>query len=189
MRMSRFALTAGFVISSALFYGVAANADEADQSTKITFSQPIEIPGKVLPAGTYLFKIGDIWDLDMIRIFNANGSRLYATLQTVPVERKDIPALTDRYRVVCSHMNSVVAVADRYRIGATGKHCVIVAIAEGDCVPALARGRRLLGDQPVVIAIAEGDRIAREGGFAEDGGRGGAADPHQLEIALDGAQL
>ena len=33
------------------------NADTRDQLTKVTFSQPIEIPGQVLPAGTYWFEV------------------------------------------------------------------------------------------------------------------------------------
>jgi hypothetical protein len=32
-------------------------ADEWSQATLFTFSQPVQIPGQVLPAGTYLFEI------------------------------------------------------------------------------------------------------------------------------------
>ena len=34
----------------------------ANQLTKVTFSGPVEIPGQVLPAGTYQFKILDFND-------------------------------------------------------------------------------------------------------------------------------
>ena len=36
-----------------------ANADEWDQKTTFTFSGPVEIPGQVLQAGTYVFKLAD----------------------------------------------------------------------------------------------------------------------------------
>ncbi|HTA68434.1 MAG TPA: hypothetical protein VK776_09155 [Bryobacteraceae bacterium] len=36
-----------------------ATADEWDQKTVFTFSGPVEIPGQVLPAGTYVFKLAD----------------------------------------------------------------------------------------------------------------------------------
>jgi hypothetical protein len=51
-------------------------------------------------------------------------------------------------------MNSIVAVADRYRrIGAiTGKHCVIVAVPEGDGV--VAAGAATDGYR-VIVAVAE----------------------------------
>jgi hypothetical protein len=41
-----------------------------------------------LPAGTYLFKLADPNDLDLVRIFNSEGTRLYATLETVAAERR-----------------------------------------------------------------------------------------------------
>src|SRR3984893_11430132 len=87
MKIKKVALLIGFAIASVLFLEVVAHADEADQSTQITFSQAIEIPGKILPAGTYLFKLADPNDLNLVDIFNSEGTRLYATLQTVTAER------------------------------------------------------------------------------------------------------
>jgi hypothetical protein len=87
MKINKVALLIAFAIASVLFLEVAARADEADQSIKITFSQAIEIPGQVLPAGTYLFKLADPNDLDLVRIFNSEGTRLLATLQTITAER------------------------------------------------------------------------------------------------------
>ena len=87
MKINKLALLIAFAIASVLFLEVAARADEADQSIKITFNQAIEIPGQILPAGTYLFKLADANDLDVVRIFNSEDTRLYATLQTVTAER------------------------------------------------------------------------------------------------------
>src|SRR6202790_3511556 len=87
MKIKKVALLIGFAIASVLFLEVVAHAEEADQSIKISFSQAVEIPGQILPAGTYLFKLADPNDLDVVRIFNSEGTRLYATLQTITAER------------------------------------------------------------------------------------------------------
>jgi len=63
----------------------AAWAGEWNQVTKIHFSQPVAIPGAILPAGTYRFVLlDDNASRDTVQIFSADGSRLYATLDTVP---------------------------------------------------------------------------------------------------------
>ena len=89
MKINKFALVIGFAIASVLFLEVAAHADERNRSTQLTFSTPIEIPGHVLPAGTYQFKLADEDDLDVVQIFNADGTRLYASLQTIATERRE----------------------------------------------------------------------------------------------------
>jgi hypothetical protein len=89
MKFNKFAFVVAFVLSAVLFAEVAAHADEVDQSTKLTFSAPIAIPGQVLPAGTYLFKLANRDNLDLIQVFNADGTHLYATVQTVSAERKE----------------------------------------------------------------------------------------------------
>jgi hypothetical protein len=89
MKMNKVALLIAFAVASVLFLEVAAHADENNQLTKITFNQPIEIPGQILPAGTYVFQLADPNDLNVIRIFNAEGTRLYATLQTITAERSE----------------------------------------------------------------------------------------------------
>ena len=86
MRISKFALAAAFVLTAILFAEVAAHADETNQATKLTFSKPIAIPGRVLSAGSYLFKV-DPDDSNIVRIYNADGTRYYATLQTIPADR------------------------------------------------------------------------------------------------------
>lgn len=49
----------------------------------------VEIPGQVLPAGPYLFKLADSNNMNVVRVFSADGTRLYATLETVSAERTD----------------------------------------------------------------------------------------------------
>jgi LPXTG-motif cell wall-anchored protein len=63
----------------------SARADEHDRQTILTFSQPVEIPGQVLPAGTYLFKLADSeGDRHIVQVFTADGSRIIATLMAIP---------------------------------------------------------------------------------------------------------
>ena len=46
----------GVVILGLAFVG-QVRASESDQKTIVTFNQPVEIPGKVLTPGTYVFKV------------------------------------------------------------------------------------------------------------------------------------
>jgi hypothetical protein len=66
----------------------AAHADQTNQETTVTFSQPVQIPGRVLPAGTYVFVLPDeATDHFQVRIFDADRSMLIATLLTISAER------------------------------------------------------------------------------------------------------
>jgi hypothetical protein len=76
----------GVVLAFAAFSPMA-RADEWNQMTKLSFSQPVEIPGRVLPAGTYWFKLADIPSRNVVEIFNSNWSKIHATLFTVPEYR------------------------------------------------------------------------------------------------------
>jgi len=67
-----------------LFSAFTAAGDESNK-TVLTFNQPVEIPGQVLPAGTYTFKLVDsINDRHVVQIFNADGSQIIATVLTIP---------------------------------------------------------------------------------------------------------
>jgi hypothetical protein len=66
----------------------SARADEWNKKTVLTFNQPFEIPGKVLPAGTYTFELADTMaDRHIVRIFNADRSEVLATVMTIPNTR------------------------------------------------------------------------------------------------------
>ncbi len=63
----------------------AAKAGEWNQTTKLTFSAPVEIPGVVLPAGTYWFTLlRDDPDRNVVQVWNLNREHLLATVITVP---------------------------------------------------------------------------------------------------------
>jgi hypothetical protein len=89
MKINKSYIAVGLIIALSLFFGLAAHADEADESTTITFSQPIQIPGRVLPAGTYVFKLASTDELNVVQVFNADRTVLYATLQTIATDRPE----------------------------------------------------------------------------------------------------
>ena len=62
-----------------------ARADEWNQKTIFTFSGPVEIPGKVLPAGTYVFKLADSSsDRNIVEVFNKDENHLYGIFLAIP---------------------------------------------------------------------------------------------------------
>ena len=61
-----------------------ARADEWNKRTVMTFNQPVEIPGQILPAGTYTFVLLDSpADRHIVQIFNADGSHIIATVLAI----------------------------------------------------------------------------------------------------------
>jgi hypothetical protein len=60
------------------------HASEIDQATKLTFNRPVQIPGRVLPAGTYLFTVDP--GSHILRIFDQDRVTVYATLLTISSE-------------------------------------------------------------------------------------------------------
>jgi hypothetical protein len=89
MTFSKLSMIAGFIIAFALIFELTAHADEENQMTKISFSEAVQVPGTVLPAGTYQFVLArNESNHNIVQIFNADGTRLYATVQTVPAERR-----------------------------------------------------------------------------------------------------
>lgn len=67
-----------------------AKAGEWDRKTVLTFSQPVEIPGIVLPAGTYVFNfLGSTADRNLIEVFSPDEQKLYATIEAIPDYRAE----------------------------------------------------------------------------------------------------
>jgi len=72
----------GFVMAPGAF------ANGWNQRTTVTFSGPVEIPGQVLPAGTYVFKVVDL-DRHFVQIFDQYERHLYATVSSIPELRSE----------------------------------------------------------------------------------------------------
>ena len=67
-------------------------ADQWDKKTVVTFSDSVEIPGQVLPAGTYIFKLANsLSNRHIVQIWNAGENEILATIMTVPATRFEAP--------------------------------------------------------------------------------------------------
>jgi hypothetical protein len=65
-----------------------ARATQWDKLSIITFSNPVAIPGRVLPAGTYRFKLVDLESSrNVVRIFSKDESQLFATFAAIRIAR------------------------------------------------------------------------------------------------------
>ena len=90
MKINKIYIALGVLIAFALFLELTAHADEVNEATTITFSAPVQIPGQILPAGTYVFQQADPDEnQNLVRIFNADHTVVYATLQTASAERNE----------------------------------------------------------------------------------------------------
>jgi hypothetical protein len=76
----------------------AARADEANQAIKVTFSQAVQIPGRILPAGTYWFILPEnVQEHDEVFIYSGDRTTFYGIFLVDSAERlnpTDEPAFT-----------------------------------------------------------------------------------------------
>jgi len=83
------------VLSFILFgvtFAPGARADQWDKKTIVTFNESVEIPGQVLPTGTYLFKLANSpSNRHIVQIWNADQNEILATIMTVPKTRFEAP--------------------------------------------------------------------------------------------------
>jgi len=76
------ALTAALLCAT---FAVGTRADtEYNKRTVVTFKEPVEIPGQVLPAGTYTVELMDnMVNRNIVQFFNADRTRLVATVLAI----------------------------------------------------------------------------------------------------------
>lgn len=85
--MRTFAALACSAVLLAAPSGASAQTTQ-DRLTYVTFSGPVSIPGKTLPAGTYAFRLADSpADRHIVQVFDKDQMKLYATLLAVPADR------------------------------------------------------------------------------------------------------
>lgn len=85
--LKRFACMAGplCLLATGLTLTPRATADTHDKKTIVTINKPVEVPGKVLPPGTYVFKLLDsASNRDILQIFDKDEKHLEATILAVP---------------------------------------------------------------------------------------------------------
>jgi hypothetical protein len=84
-------VTWGVVLALTLLTVVPdAGADQQNQATRLTFNQPVEVPGNmVLPAGTYCFMVPDhaFTASQFVQIFNSDQPHLITTVEAIPATR------------------------------------------------------------------------------------------------------
>jgi len=74
-----------FVGLGALAVLPGARADEWNQKTVFTFSGPVEIPGQILPAGTYVFKLANSHgNRHIVQVFNQDENHVFGTFLAIP---------------------------------------------------------------------------------------------------------
>jgi hypothetical protein len=67
-----------------------ARADEWNQATKFTFSQPVQIPGRVLPAGAYIFELVSNINHELVRISSPDRNTVFALIQALPTYQRSL---------------------------------------------------------------------------------------------------
>lgn len=87
MRARVLVCLAGALLLAFSLLPMTAKADVSNQAMEVTFQQPVRIPGQVLPPGTYWFTVptdvGGDSNLNIVRISNADGTKVIADLNTV----------------------------------------------------------------------------------------------------------
>jgi hypothetical protein len=70
-------------------FSSSAQAYSWDETTYFTFSEPVKVPGTVLPAGTYVFRLADTFtNRDIVQIMNPEQTKIFATVVAVPAYRQ-----------------------------------------------------------------------------------------------------
>jgi hypothetical protein len=65
-------------------FASGTQADDWNKVTVMTFSQPIEIPGQILPAGTYTVKLVNIdTERHVVQFLDADGTKVVATVLAI----------------------------------------------------------------------------------------------------------
>jgi hypothetical protein len=82
-------IIAGVLALALVGFVPVARAGGRSQSTKFTFSQPVQLPQNVvLPSGTYWFEVPDFVNAgQIVQVFTSDHTRLLVTLQTIATER------------------------------------------------------------------------------------------------------
>jgi hypothetical protein len=83
--------TIGLMLLGASFFVPQGRADEWDKKTIVTVKEAIQVPGKVLPAGTYVFKLLNTNDRTLVGIYSADETHLITTVQGISDSRTETP--------------------------------------------------------------------------------------------------
>lgn len=156
-----------FVVLALSLLGAAfttgARADEWNKKTVLTFSQPIEIPGQVLPAGTYTFKLTESpSDRHIVQIFNADETQIIATVLAINNYRlqptgKTVVKFAERAADSPEALKAWFYPGDNFgqEFVYPKQRAVQLAVASNEAVPALATETKELGTVSIVAETPE----------------------------------
>lgn len=78
-------VTCSLALLAALTMPSLVRADAWDHATKLTFSEPVELPGTVLPAGTYWFTLFDSTsNRHIVQVWNGDRTQIVKTILAIP---------------------------------------------------------------------------------------------------------
>jgi LPXTG-motif cell wall-anchored protein len=90
MRLTR---TLAITLTALFFFStlcLTARADERDKTTRFSFPDAVQIPGAVLPAGTYVFKLANSdSNRHIVQVYDQDQMRLLATVLAIPDYQTD----------------------------------------------------------------------------------------------------
>jgi len=85
-RLAAIAATAAFGFALLVGSSAPLRADAmGEKKALVTFDRPVEVPGKVLPPGSYMFKSVD--NDELVQIFSGDEKQLFATVVVIPQDR------------------------------------------------------------------------------------------------------
>lgn len=84
MKIFKALLVGLMILVGAAMLAAPAGADAWNKKTQLTFSHPVEVPGMVLPAGTYTFKLlPTMGSRNVVQIYNEDETKLLTTILTI----------------------------------------------------------------------------------------------------------
>src|SRR3984957_16214728 len=83
--MKRLVLAAASIGLLGIAFAPSAPADDWNKKTVMTVEEPIKVPHKVLPPGTYVIKLmNSPSDRHIVQIFNADETQIQTTILAIP---------------------------------------------------------------------------------------------------------
>jgi hypothetical protein len=95
IRVSRLISFAALALAISFVMGSVSplKAESPWEKAVVTFDRPVEVPGKVLPPGSYMFKT--VENNELVQIFSADERQLFATVLVVPEDRPAVSSDID----------------------------------------------------------------------------------------------
>src|SRR5688572_21992864 len=146
----------------------------ANKTTYLTFSGPVQVPGASLPAGTYMFRLADpMSHRQVIQIRDKDGSQIFTTLWSIPnqtAEPKDDPSVM----FLESPAGQPAAIKAWFYPGErTGYEFVYpkdqaMRIASDTKTRVLAHASNVTSDSDVAVSDSQLGRVDAQGQFVEE---------------------